>query len=200
MITVSDLIDFLSDPKKTSLENVEIDEPSFIKISDKFFNFSSVTDRSKEKELKNIEGSNLSFERCIITGALMIRNCDFESIRFKNCHFINPDFGTKPSSFFSVDIISTRAKTVSFIDSFFGSPIACSQTSHTSLTFDHVTCPILWLQSTHNTITNLRINRFLGESIHLPDEQPFKTLSVDHLTFPLIKGSTSNSDVYLVKL
>ena len=48
MITVSDFIDFLSDPKKTHLQNVEIDEPGHIEIFNKIFDFSEINDEKKE--------------------------------------------------------------------------------------------------------------------------------------------------------
>lgn len=199
MITVSDFIDFLSNPKNTQLQSVEIDEPGHIEIFNKIFDFSEINDPRREKMLRNIKGSILCFNQCIIIGSLFLGNCNFSAITFKNCQFIEPDFEIKPERLYSIRLSSIKAVVVSFIDSFFANPIAISDGEIKDLTFRRVTCPTLWLQSMDNRSSKLKIEGFLGSTIYLPQDTCFETLGIDHLSFPLLNGDTRNSKVFLAK-
>jgi hypothetical protein len=166
-----------------------------LKIKDLVFDFSKIEDYDRMKTIEGIKGKRLIFERCIFTGSLRFKDCQFESIRFKHCQFIKPSFGIEPSSLKSLSFSEVTAKWFTIENSFFERPISIHSGNVKELKFNYVTCPRLWLQSMWNESTSLSIHRFLGRRIYLPSERKFEHLWLDDQILRQVEGNKINVQV-----
>ena len=121
-----------------------------LEITDQSFDFSKIGEYRKTKTIEITSGKRITFERCIFIGSLRFKNSNFENIRFKNCHFIKPDFGVNPSGLESISFSEVTTKYLTIEQTLLRSPISIHQGCIKELRFNYVTCPRLWLQSMSN--------------------------------------------------